>query len=104
MTDPGIPSHYVSIKDRFPEAATALEELGRVLRERGPLAERTAHLVQMAAAGAVGSEGGVRSHARRALAAGASLDEVYQVALLLVTTIGFPRAAAMINWVDTMQG
>jgi Carboxymuconolactone decarboxylase family len=51
-------------------------------------------------AGGVGSEGAVHSHARRALAAGASAAQVRDAVLLLVTTIGFPRAAAAMSWVD----
>ena len=100
MTEHDVPQHYRSIRHRFPDATEALEELGRVLREHGPLEPRTAHLVQMAAAAGIGSEGAVASHARRALEAGASADALYHTALLLVTTIGFPRAAALISWID----
>lgn len=100
MTQHDVPQHYRSIRQRFPAATAALEELGKVLREHGPLEPRTAHLVQMAAAAASGSESAAASHARRALEAGASVDALYHTALLLVTTIGFPRAAALIDWID----
>jgi len=100
MSHHDLPQHYRSIRQRFPDVTVALEELGKQLREHGPLEPWTAHLVQMAAAAASGSESAAASHARRALEAGASADALYHAALLLVTTIGFPRAAALIAWVD----
>jgi len=100
MADPDFPPHYQSIQDRFPEVASALEQLGKALRAGGPLDDKTAHLVQLAGAAAVQSEGSAHSHARRALEAGATPDELYHTALLLVTTIGFPRTAALISWLD----
>ncbi len=99
-----IPKHYKSIKERFPEISVALEELGKTLRKKSSLDDKTAHLVQLAAAAAIHSEGSVHSHARRALQAGATTDELYHAALLLISTIGFPRAAAAISWIDETVG
>ena len=100
MSDQETPKHYQSIKNRFPEVAAPVEQLGKAVRERGPLDEKTAHIVQLAAAAAIQSEGSAHSHVRRALAVGATPDELYHAALLLVTTIGFPRTAALISWID----
>jgi alkylhydroperoxidase/carboxymuconolactone decarboxylase family protein YurZ len=100
MNELPIPAHYQSLKARFPEVIDALEALGAATRAHGPLDELSSHLVSMAAAAAVGSEGAVHSHARRALAAGASAAQIRHAVLLLVTTIGFPRAAAAMSWVD----
>jgi alkylhydroperoxidase/carboxymuconolactone decarboxylase family protein YurZ len=100
MNELPIPAHYQALKARYPEVMAALEALGAATRAQGPLDELSSHLVSMAAAAAVGSEGAVHSHARRALAAGASVDQVRHAVLLLVTTIGFPRAAAAMSWVD----
>jgi alkylhydroperoxidase/carboxymuconolactone decarboxylase family protein YurZ len=46
------------------------------------------------------SEGAVHSHTKRALQAGAMRDEIYHTIVLLVSTIGFPKVAAAVNWVD----
>ena len=100
MNELPVPAHYQSLKERYPEVIAALEALGAATRAHGPLDELSSHLVSMAAAAAVGSEGAVHSHARRALAAGASAAQVRHAVLLLVTTIGFPRAAAAMSWVD----
>jgi 4-carboxymuconolactone decarboxylase len=95
-----IPNHYESLKSRFPKSMEALENLGGAVRAEGPLDLKTGHLIQLAAAAVSQSEGGVHSHARRALEAGASADEIYHTLMLLVSPVGFPRVAAAISWVD----
>lgn len=50
------------------------------------------------------AEGSVRSNARRALAAGASSDDIRQVALCAITTRGFPTAIAALGWIDEVIG
>jgi 4-carboxymuconolactone decarboxylase len=97
-----VPKHYLSIKERFKEYGKAVDELGRAVRHAGPIDEKTSHLIQMAAAAAIRSEGGVHSQARRAVEAGASREEVYHALILLTSTIGFPNVAAAISWVDGM--
>lgn len=100
MSHREIPKHYTSLKERFPEVVAAAESLGTAAREHGPIDGKNSHLIQLAAAAAIGSEGSVHSHARRALAAGASAEEMYHAVLLLVSTLGFPRVAAAVSWVD----
>ena len=102
MTHHEVPEHYKSLQQRFADVIEGVEALGATIRNRGPINKRTAHLIQMAAAAAIGSEGSVQSHARRALEAGASTEELCHAILLLVSTIGFPRAAAGIKWVDAV--
>lgn len=100
MSKDDVPGHFASVRDRFPKVMEALEELGKAARQQGPLENKTAHLIQLAAAAAIQSEGAVHSHVQRAAAAGATADEIYHAVLLLVSTIGFPRVAAAISWVD----
>lgn len=95
-----LPDQYISIKQRFGKYFTALEEFGRAAREVGPLDTKTAHLIQLAAAAAIRSEGSVHSHARRALEAGASPDELHHAVILTSSTIGFPNVSAALSWVD----
>lgn len=95
-----LPKHYVNIREKFPEYGAALGNLGESIRNAGPLDEKTVQLIQLAASTAIRSEGGVHSHARRALENGASEDELYQTVLLLTSTIGFPNVAAAISWVN----
>ncbi len=95
-----LPAHYKDLREKFPEFFSALEELGQRARSNGPLDEKTVELVQMAAAAATRSEGAVHSHARRALAAGASKEDLYHALLAITSTIGFPTVAAALSWVE----
>ena len=95
-----LPGHYVSIRDRFNEFGQALDNLGKITDESGPIDEKTSHLIQLAASAAIRSEGAVHSHARRALSLGAEPEELYHSLILVTSTIGFPNVAAAISWVD----
>lgn len=62
--------------------------------------------MKLALAIGAGSEGAVHSHVRRALAEGASREELEHVALLAIPTLGFPQAVAALTWIKdiTKQG
>jgi len=94
-----IPDWYLHTKEKYPEFTEALEKLGETIRKEGPLDEKTSHLIQLAAAAAIRSEGAVHSHARRALQAGANMEEIHHTILLLTSTIGFPSTSAALSWV-----
>ena len=100
MDEKAVPKHYQSLKKRFPDVLSNLEDLGKTVKNSGPLNGKTVLLIQLAAATAVQSEGSVHSHVRRALEAGAQPDEIYHCLLVLISTIGFPKVAAAISWVD----
>lgn len=91
---------YLKIKERHGDLIQAVEALSKTARESGPLDERTAHLIQLGAAAAIHSIGSVRSHAMRALAAGATPEEIHHAITILTSTIGFPTVAAALSWVD----
>lgn len=92
------PKNYSWISARYGKVIKAHQRLGEELLEAGPLKRKQAHLVQLAAAAAVRSEGAVHSHVRRALEAGAKPEEVQHALLLLVSTIGFPAVSAALSW------
>ncbi|MEJ2314293.1 MAG: carboxymuconolactone decarboxylase family protein [Nitrospirota bacterium] len=99
------PEQYESIRDRFKPYYSALEALGKAAREAGPIDEKTGHLIQLAAAASIRSEGAVHSHARRALEAGATPEELHHALLLVTSTVGFPTVSAALSWVDdTVKG
>ena len=100
MSDGHLPDVYLRFRESFPGVAVALDGLGEAADQAGPLDERTARLVKLGLAVGGLAEGAVRSNARKALAAGASADEVRHVALLAVTTCGFPTAIAGLGWID----
>lgn len=90
----------MSIRKRFKKYFDASDKLGRAARASGPISKKNSHLIQLAAAAAIRSEGAVHSHTRRALQAGAKPAEVYHTLILLASTIGFPTVSAALSWAD----
>jgi 4-carboxymuconolactone decarboxylase len=98
-----IPSEkYHELKRRHNKVISALETLGQTLKREGPLDEKTAQLIQLAAAAAIRSEGAVHSHTRRALEAGVEPEEIRHALVLLTSTIGFPSMVAAMTWADNI--
>jgi len=95
-----LPGVYLRFRSDYPDVTNALDALGEAADGSGPLDERVQRLVKLGLAIGGAAEGAVRSNARKALAAGATPDEVRHVALLAVTTCGFPAAVAGIGWID----
>lgn len=91
---------YQIMKRRHPALMNAVEALGAAAMNAGPLDEKTRHLVQLGAAAALRSEGAVHSHARRALEAGATPEEIRHAVIMLTSTIGFPTIVAAMSWLD----
>ena len=104
MSQEKAPSFFHALKQSHPDFIDAVDRLGQAVREQGPLDNKTAHLVQLAAAAAIRSEGAVHSHVRRALEAGASIEEVRHSLMLLTSTIGFPTVVAALSWVEDVLG
>lgn len=89
---------YEKIEQNHPRILEALEALGDTVRSAGPLDKKTTQLIQLAAAAASQSEGSVHSHTKRALAEGATREEIEHAVLLLVSVMGFPKTAAALSW------
>jgi alkylhydroperoxidase/carboxymuconolactone decarboxylase family protein YurZ len=95
-----LPSAAGDVAKRHPALWKAYAALGKTVSEAGPLDGRARRLVKLALAIGAGSEGAVHSHTRRALVEGLSPDELKHVALLAVTTLGFPQAIAALSWIE----
>lgn len=98
------PKFYLELRKEHADVFDALEGLGSAVRAAGPLDERTSHLVQLAAAAALRSEGAVHSHVRRALAAGVKPKEIEHALLLLLSTAGMPQVVASLSWAHDVMG
>ncbi len=98
MSHKQVPEWYASIKRDHPDLLKAVQDLGTAVRGAGPLDKKTGHLIQLAAAAAMHSEGAVHSHVRRALEAGATAEEISHSIILLTSTIGFPQVSAALRW------
>jgi alkylhydroperoxidase/carboxymuconolactone decarboxylase family protein YurZ len=104
MAEGKIPKWYAELSKKHGKFMDAVGELGKVVRKEGPLDEKTVHLIQLAAATTLRSEGAVHSHVRRALNAGAKPDEIYHSIILLTSTIGFPTVSAALSWAADVIG
>lgn len=85
--------------ERHPDVWEAYNKLGQAAAESGPLDEKTERLIKLAVAAGGGLEGAVRSHTRRGCALGITPEELQQVALLAITTVGWPSAIAAYSWI-----
>ena len=97
-----LPSGAGELAEDHPQIWEAYSQLGRACAQAGPLEERERRLVKLAMAMARGSEGATHSHVRRALSEGFTVEELRQVALLGIPTMGFPASIAALSWVDDM--
>lgn len=100
MSHEHLPKLYQRLNEQYPEFMEALNKLGELAQQQGPLGAKEVQLIQLAAAVAVHSEGSVHSHTRRALAAGATPEEIRHAVLALTSTVGFPTMAAAMSWVE----
>lgn len=96
---PELPPTYERFRKEFPELAEAYDALGQAAHGHGPLDQKTRQLVKLGLSVGARAEGAVRSHAKRAVEAGASREEILHVAALAVTSIGFGPAVAAYSWI-----
>ena len=94
-----IPFSYKRLKKEFPEIEKEYDRLARKCHASGPLNEKMRRLIKLGIAIGSESEGAIKSHTRRALAMGIKQDEIRHAVLLGLTTIGFPKMIAALNWV-----
>jgi len=95
-----VPKRYLKFKEDYPEVLNAYEQMGDAVHNAGPLDEKTRALIKLAISTGARLEGAVHSHTRKAVKAGASREELRQVALLSLPTIGLPSMMAALSWID----
>lgn len=95
-----LPKRFEKFLKEFPEVAVAYERLGEASHKSGDLTERERALVKLSLAVALRSEGAVHAHVRKALKLGLKKNEIRQVAILAIPTVGFPVSMAALSWMD----
>jgi 4-carboxymuconolactone decarboxylase len=93
-----LPDVLAEFAGEYPQVWAAYNRLGNAIAEAGPLEQKIQRLVKLAIAICGRREGAVKSHTRRALAAGCTPEEIIHVGILAVTTMGWPAAFAAICW------
>ena len=100
MNEENLPEIVQELADNQPDVWSAYNQLGQAIGGAGPLAPETQRLIKLALAIGAGLEGAVHSHTHRGLEEGLTGEQMRHVALLGVTTLGWPRAVAGLSWID----
>ena len=93
-----LPEHFQNFVKEYPKVWEAHQRLSEACAEAGPLDRRTRELIKVAISGTANQVTALQRHAVMAIQAGATEEEIYQTVLLLITTTGFPRASAALQW------
>ncbi len=96
-----LPNVFQAIVAQYPDVAAAHEAMAAAVDRTGPLDAKTCSLVKIGISVGAGLESAVRSHVRRATAAGATRDEITQAIFQGMNTVGFPRTVAAWSWAKT---
>ena len=89
-----LPKIYENFSEKYPEVFKNFKQLGIICRDAGPLDEKCQDLIKLGIAVGANSRGAVMSNTRKALASGATPEEILHSVLLALTTTGFPNMMA----------
>jgi alkylhydroperoxidase/carboxymuconolactone decarboxylase family protein YurZ len=95
-----LPGPVEEFIDDYSEVWKMFNQLGESCHKAGPLDEKSRRLVKLALAIGAGLEGGTHSALRHALSAGITPEEIKHVAILSITTLGFPSAMKALTWIN----
>ena len=95
-----LPKSYEEFSENFQNVMNNYQQLGKSCRETGPLEYKYQDLIKLGIAIGANSRGAVMSSVRKALASGATPDEIMHAVLLSLTTTGFPNMIAAMGWVN----
>ncbi len=95
-----LPDFLERVIVEYPGVWKTYQNLGEACNNAGPLDEKTTRLVKLALAIGAQSEGAVHSHTRRALKGGITGEELQQVALLAITSVGWSPSMAALSWIQ----
>ena len=98
-----LPTQVANFRKQYPKIWQTFNQLGDLCHEAGPLDERTRRLVKLALSIGAGLEGATHSAVRNAREAGISAEEINHVALLAITTLGFPSATRALTWINDLE-
>jgi alkylhydroperoxidase/carboxymuconolactone decarboxylase family protein YurZ len=99
-----VPDVPAQLARKNPEIWASFETLASECHRAGPLDNKTRRLVKLGIALGAGLQGGVHAQVRNALAEGIKPEELRHVALLGLTTIGFPASMAALTWIYDVVG
>jgi alkylhydroperoxidase/carboxymuconolactone decarboxylase family protein YurZ len=89
---------------RRPEINEGLTNLRQKCEEGTNLDVKTAILIKLAVAVSAGLENTVKAHAVKALKLGVAEDQIEEIILINLASIGYAKAVAALNWVREVTG
>ena len=104
MSEEPLPPIAERVSRDYPDVWSAYNKLGSAVAQAGPLDSKTQRLVKLALAAGAKLEGAVHAHARRGLNEGLSPEELRHIAMLAITTLGWPSAIAALTWIEDVAG
>lgn len=96
--EPSPPATFKAFIEKYPELGKVHQKVGEVVDRSGPLGAKECALIKIGICIGAGLESALRSHVRRAMHHGATIEEVEQAVLLAMNTVGFPRMVAAWQW------
>jgi alkylhydroperoxidase/carboxymuconolactone decarboxylase family protein YurZ len=91
--------HNENFRQQYPKVWQAFSELADECHSAGPLDDKNRKLIKVALALGAGLEGATHSAVRHALDEGVMQEELSQVAVLAITTLGYPSAMRALSWI-----
>jgi 4-carboxymuconolactone decarboxylase len=88
-----------SFRTQHPKVWKAFAKLAEECHGEGPLDDKSRRLMKVALAVGAGLEGEAHSAVRHALEAGITQQELDHVAVLAITTLGYPPAMRAMSWI-----
>ncbi len=95
-----LPPAYKHFQQTFRSVWEAYDRLGAAVHQEGPIKPKFRELVKLGMSIGGRLEGAVKAHTRLALEQGAAPEEIRHVALMAVTTVGFPTAMAALTSIE----
>jgi 4-carboxymuconolactone decarboxylase len=87
-----IQENFSYFQKHYPEIYDAYETYGKKIHEKGgPLDEKTRWLIKISISATEGYPYALKTHIKKALAAGCTPEEIQHTLLLLAPSVGFPR-------------
>jgi len=94
-----LPGAFGKFARRFPKVFEGYEAMGKAAHTAGSLDAKGRELVKLGMAIGARLEGATHSHVRKALAAGATAEEIRHAAVLAISTLGLPATVMALTWV-----
>lgn len=91
--------HNENFRQHHPDVWNAFAKLADECHGAGPLDDKDRKLIKVALAIGAGLEGATHSAIRHALEAGVTTEELDHVAVLAITTLGYPSAMRALSWI-----